>query len=152
PVRSADVASHRGPPHQALFLWDDWDSVLALLSQVRSQRPELVVRSSSFALLPSRGWRSSSRGDPLMQINAPAADGDCFAQGPHTPGAFHHWNTEPAQCHYSPGPLAMTGIPEMEGLLLAVIIARLAFFQPRRSPYADQRTGGRRRLLRSEAA
>src|SRR5699024_9047086 len=115
-------------------------------------RPELVVRSSSFALLPSRGWRSSSRGDPLMQINAPAADGDCFAQGPHTPSSFFHGTTEPAQWHYSPSPLAMTGISGMELLLRSFVIARLAFFQPRRSPYADQRTGGRRRLLRSEAA
>src|SRR5699024_384737 len=60
--------------------------------------------------LSSRGLWSSGRSDLLLQIEALAAGGDCFAQRPHIPSSFFHGTHEAAYWNYSPSPLAMTGL------------------------------------------
>src|SRR5699024_6800470 len=85
-------------------------------------------------------------------IEAPAAGGDCFTQGKHIPSSFFHGTREAAYRNYSPSSLAMTGISGMELTLRLSVIARLAGFQPKRSPDIDRGIGDRWRLLRSGAA
>src|SRR5699024_11498337 len=63
-----------------------------------------------------------------MQIEAPAAGGDCFAQGKHNPYSFFHGTREAAYWNYSSSPLAMTGISGIELTLRPFVIARLAGF------------------------
>src|SRR5699024_897904 len=117
------------------------------LAKTGSSGTELILRPFAIAK-----WRFSSRSNLPMQIEAPAAVGYCFAQGPHTPSTFFMGRLRQCTGITLPSPLAKTGISGTELILRPLGKGRVAFFQPRRSPYADQRTGGRRRLLRSGAA
>src|SRR5699024_12713658 len=105
-----------------------------------------------FISLSSRGWRFLSRGDFLMYIRAFCCSWRLLRSGAAQPSTFFMGRLRQCTGITLPSPLAKTGISGTELILRPFAIARLAFFQPRRSPYADQRTGGRRRLLRSGAA